>query len=96
MNRLIWNTGVIIFLIGVAVKIWYVCDSSILNIIICYFHFRLSKQQESIVTTSGTETAISVLPASAETEKMSSSLAVDSPPVTDDNMSMCTNVSCRV
>ena len=53
---------------------------------LCYFHFCLSKQQESA----------SDLSASTETGKVSPSLAIDIQPVTDDDMSTCTKVSCHV
>ena len=91
--------GVAIFLIGVTMFLimWYLCVISFFKHV-RYFHFCLSKQQESAVANtipSATETA-SDPSASTETEKMSPSLAIETPPVTDDDMSTCTKVSCHV
>lgn len=61
---------------------------------LCYLHCCLSKQQESVVIItipSASETAIIVPLASAEGEEMSH--VFKTPPVTDDDISMCTNVS---
>lgn len=57
-----------------------------LNVFV-YLHFRLLNQKESVITT--------IVPSTpTATEEMSSSLAIETPPDTDDDMSMCTNVSC--
>ena len=69
-----------------------------LNVFV-YLHFRLLNQKESDITIailSTTQTTRVVPSTSAETEEMSSSLAIETPPDTDDDMSMCTNVSCCV
>lgn len=88
---------VVVFLIHVGVTVflqlmWYVYYS--INFV--YLNFCLSKQQESVNTIPATETVQVFLPASAEVIETSLNLAIEVPPVTDDNLRKCTNVSCCV